>query len=264
VKHEKRAATARQLLSGLGSDSVDPLLAAVDSDDAVVRREALTAVGSILSRVWGTAGPMGGFAPGGGEYGGRAAPGMAAEMEGMGMGGYGGGGGNLTSALVQEGDRYALSDQAKRLIAAATKATRDDDVGVRRAAVALLHHLAPVTAMTNQLDAVLPTIIAAMKDDDADVRGAAAWSITAVGPLAGGATDALTAATKDEQYEVRYAALSALKSMGPHARSATPAVIAAIKDPHPQVRAAAAEALGALQRPMPATQPGQAAHGVQH
>jgi beta-lactamase regulating signal transducer with metallopeptidase domain/HEAT repeat protein len=229
--------TARLQLAQLGPDSFDPLLDALESSDAAVRREALTAIAQIFATHLGIPGPG---VPGG--FGG-AAP--AGRVGGGFVGGFGAGGEGGIPVAVDA----AMPQVMTRLITAVTKATRDSDVGVRRAAIRVLQGVAPQAAMANKLDAVMPSVIAAMKDADAEVRGGAAWALTSVANQSAGfgGLDALIAAVKDEDETVRYAALNALKMIGPPAKAATPTVIAALKDRQPTVRAAAAEALGSLQ-----------------
>jgi beta-lactamase regulating signal transducer with metallopeptidase domain len=231
VGNPSLAETARGQLGQLGPDSFDPLLDALSSRDARVRTEALTAMAQILSSHLGM--PPG---AGRGGYGGGGGGGFAGGMEGR-----------VSTVAGVIGNE--IPDVTKRMTAAVIKATRDADVGVRRAAVRVLGQLAPQAAMAGQLETVMPSVLAAMKDADAEVRSGAAWVVTTIGPAATGAIDALTAAAKDEDTTVRYSAMHALKTMGPSAKAATPAVIAALKDPQPTVRAAAAEALGSIQSP---------------
>jgi beta-lactamase regulating signal transducer with metallopeptidase domain/HEAT repeat protein len=238
------ATIARERLAQLGPDSFSPLLDALDSTEASVRREALTAITQILASHLGV-GPMGGpGVPGG--YGGAPA-GFAPGMEGGG-GGFGG----LQGAAV------VPPDVMTRLASAVSKASRDKDVEVRRVAVNALGALAPHAAMAGQFDALMPSVLAALKDTDVDVRTGAARALIMVPGQAGGALDALIAAVKDENESVRQSALVALTNMGPAAKSATPAVLAAMKDSRPAVRATAAAALGAIQQP-PAQPPPAAA-----
>ena len=244
VKNERTAEFSRNLLAGLGPRSLDALLAAVESPDAQVRREALLAMAQILGNTYHV------------------------QLQGYGAvppGAYGGGGrqiiaGGFNSArppapgfeMMEGGAAFGagqMPEPVTRLIPAVTKAARDGDAGVRRAAVQVLAHVMLIAAPARQSDALMPTLLSAMTDADAEVRAMAIGAFQSAGDAAASATPALTKAVKDENDQVRLWALMALRAIGPAAREATPAVIAALKDPQPPIRAAAAEALGALQAP---------------
>jgi HEAT repeat protein len=260
VKNERTAEFSRNLLAGLGLSSMDALLAALDSPDVQVRKEALRTLTQIISSAY-TSRP---------EYGGI----MQAPMTGVGTapGGFGGAGGVVQpnaglggyrgpaemeggAAFVEGGmppiEGGVMPEPMVRLIAPVTKAARDDDAGVRREAMQLMSHLVVGAVPAGRTGELMPALQKAMNDADADVRAEAIQALQFAGPAAGSATAALTKAVADENDRVRSAALVALRAIGPAARDATPAVIAALKDPQPPIRALAADTLGALQAPPP-------------
>jgi hypothetical protein len=86
----------------------------------------------------------------------------------------------------------------------------------------------------------------ALTNPEQDVRAAAAWALSQVGPPAASAVPALVAALTDPNPRVRCLAAIALREMGPHATNAVPALAKALGDSEPSVRAPAAQALGAI------------------
>jgi len=86
----------------------------------------------------------------------------------------------------------------------------------------------------------------ALIDPEQDVRAAAAWALSQVGPPAASAVPALAAALTDPNPRVRCLAAIALREIGPHATNAVPALAKALGDSEPSVRAPAAQALGAI------------------
>jgi HEAT repeat protein len=84
-------------------------------------------------------------------------------------------------------------------------------------------------------------LIAALSDEDADVRLVAAQRLRGHGPEAAKRARALIVALKDEHAGVRREAAESLYWMGP---GSGPALIGALNDPNPRVRAGAALALG--------------------
>ena len=97
----------------------------------------------------------------------------------------------------------------------------------------------------------MPALIAALKDQNANVRGGAAEALGRIRPEAKEAVPALIVALKDQNENARSAAAEALGRIGPEAKEAAPALIAAaliaaLKDQYANVRSAAAEALGRI------------------
>lgn len=86
----------------------------------------------------------------------------------------------------------------------------------------------------------------ALTDPEQDVRAAAAWALSQVGPPAASAVPALVAALTDPNPRVRCLVAIALREIGPHAINAVPALANALGDSDPSVRAPAAQALGAI------------------
>jgi HEAT repeat protein len=98
--------------------------------------------------------------------------------------------------------------------------------------------LAAVRTLDRNADVDL--LIAALKDDDADVRLVAAWRLGGTPGPAEKRVSALIEALKDRHAGVRRAAAESLWSIGP---ASGPALIAALKDPNPRLRAGAIFAL---------------------
>jgi len=89
-------------------------------------------------------------------------------------------------------------------------------------------------------------LIAGLSDSDAEVRIAAAWALTQVGPAGGSAVSALGKSLGDSNAHVRCLSALALHAIGPKAVGAVPALIAALSDAAPYVRATSADAIGAI------------------
>lgn len=85
-----------------------------------------------------------------------------------------------------------------------------------------------------------------LKDDDPEVRRAAARALGEKGPGARAAVPALAAALKDKDLFVRRFSAQALGEIGPEAKSAIPALAGALNDGRKEVVAAAAGALGKM------------------
>ena len=64
----------------------------------------------------------------------------------------------------------------------------------------------------------VPALIEALKDKDGEVRVAALYALSSIGPAARAAVPALIEALKDKDRKVHAAAFNALDSMGPAAR----------------------------------------------
>jgi hypothetical protein len=93
-------------------------------------------------------------------------------------------------------------------------------------------------------------VAAALTDPDAQVRGAAAWSLSQIGAAAAASDPAavsdLGKALADPSPRVRSLAAGALQSMGPRSAPAVPQLVQSLNDPADYVRTKAADALGAI------------------
>lgn len=86
----------------------------------------------------------------------------------------------------------------------------------------------------------------ALADPDANVRSAAAWSLSQIGVAGAPAIPALEKALGDENPRVRSLSAVALRSMGPKAVDAVAALVQALSDPEAYVRAPVADAVGSM------------------
>ena len=89
-------------------------------------------------------------------------------------------------------------------------------------------------------------VVEALSAPDPEVRSAAAWALTQVGPKGSSAVPGLVRALSDSDVRVRLLAAVALKGMGAAAARSVPDLVGALKDRSDNVRAKAAEALGAM------------------
>jgi hypothetical protein len=89
-------------------------------------------------------------------------------------------------------------------------------------------------------------VVAALNDPDLEVRSAAAWALSQVGPKGPSAVPTLARALTDSNVQVRLLAAIALKGMGRAAAKSLPALIEALQDRSDYVRARAADAIGAM------------------
>jgi hypothetical protein len=89
-------------------------------------------------------------------------------------------------------------------------------------------------------------LVSDLRDSNVEVRSAAAWALSQIGPKADAAAPALGQALSDSHLRTRVLAALALKAMGPKAAPAIPELIRALNDPANYVRASAADALGAM------------------
>ncbi len=85
-----------------------------------------------------------------------------------------------------------------------------------------------------------------LTESNVEVRSAAAWALSQIGPAGVAAVPALTTALTDPNPHVRCLAAIALREMGSRAVLAIPALVSALGDAEPSVRAPAAQALGAI------------------
>lgn len=87
----------------------------------------------------------------------------------------------------------------------------------------------------------VPVLIEGLKDEDKDVRTAAAAALISIGPEARFAVGTLVRALKDEDYFVRWNSAVALGEIGD--KEAVPALMEALADENIDVRKAATDAL---------------------
>jgi HEAT repeat protein len=143
-------------------------------------------------------------------------------------------------ADTREAVRIALGpigEQTKTAIPTLVKALKDDDAPARAGAAAALYWIA------TQAGTAIPALGEALQDRDIRVRRLSALALARLGPDAQSAVPALVEAVKDKESRVRSAAVNALASIGPSAKAATPALIEVLKDRDKSARARAAEAL---------------------
>ncbi|HXJ93362.1 MAG TPA: DUF2961 domain-containing protein [Terriglobia bacterium] len=89
-------------------------------------------------------------------------------------------------------------------------------------------------------------VAAQLSSGDGEVRAAAAWALSQIGPGASGSVANLGAALSDSSPRVRALAAVALREMRAKAEPAVPQLTVSVNDPVDYVRAAAADALGAI------------------
>jgi hypothetical protein len=111
--------------------------------------------------------------------------------------------------------------------------------GARRAAI-----LRSIGAFREDAAAAGPEVARMLHDPDTEVRAAAAWALSQMGPAGAVGVPGLVNCLADPQPLVRSLSAVALRSIGPKAVSAVPALTRALSDVEPAVRAPAADALG--------------------
>lgn len=99
------------------------------------------------------------------------------------------------------------------------------------------------TALGDLGDAVLPELLAALKEPSVDRRRVAAAALGGMGPKAEGAVKGLTAALRDSEWTVRSLAAQALGNIGKGAKASLPRLHEATQDKEPLVRIQAALAV---------------------
>jgi HEAT repeat protein len=139
----------------------------------------------------------------------------------------------LKDEYVREAVEEALGKIGVPAVPALIEALKDDDEDVRRAAAGALGEIGDPQAV--------PALIEALKDDDEYVRRAAVGALGKIGDLQ--AVPALLEALKDRDEYVRWAAVGALGEIGMLAVSA---VLEALKAEVWRVRLAVARALGEI------------------
>jgi HEAT repeat protein len=95
----------------------------------------------------------------------------------------------------------------------------------------------------------VPEIIEQLKNQDAQVRAAAAWALSQIAPAGAAAIPALATSLSDPDPIVRSTSAIALRDMGDRAVTALPALVVALNDNEPYVRAPAADAIGKIGPP---------------
>ena len=98
--------------------------------------------------------------------------------------------------------------------------------------------------MTDAAKDIVPPLVHALKDKEAEVRAAAAGALGDFGPDAKEAIKPLISLAKDDDAKVRAAVIGALGRFGDDAKDAVGTVITGLKDEDADVRIAAAHALG--------------------
>jgi HEAT repeat protein len=166
---------------------------------------------------------------------------------------------------IQRAAAAALGDVGA--VSVLAQALKDPDKDVRRNAVRPLRRV--VTRGGSSGDpaatkAVVAALADALKDPDAGVRRAAASSLGALGPVAVDAIPSLAATTMDSDLSVRNATIEALGRMGSPA--AVPVLVRALKDP--QTASLAVRALGKMgptaRGAIPALREFQSQNGTSH
>ena len=104
------------------------------------------------------------------------------------------------------------------------------------------HAVVALGRIASQAEEAMPSLLAALRHADPDVRRAAARSLGQAGPPA---IALLKQALADPEQEFRRCAVEALGWMGP---AAVPTLIEALKDESPAARRAAARALGRIRK----------------
>ncbi|MEK7232287.1 MAG: HEAT repeat domain-containing protein [Elusimicrobiota bacterium] len=94
--------------------------------------------------------------------------------------------------------------------------------------------------------AVVPSLVEALKNDNAGVRFWAIYSLEKMGPIAREAIPALAEAIKDSDSSVRFQAVGALVKVGPNSPETVPALVVALSDNYIANRKAAVGALAEL------------------
>lgn len=89
-------------------------------------------------------------------------------------------------------------------------------------------------------------IAKALGDSNVQVRSAAAWAFSQIGPKGAAAAPSLAKALSDSDPGVRYLTAIALKEMGPSATPGIPELIRALDDASEYVRSRSADALGSM------------------
>lgn len=148
----------------------------------------------------------------------------------------------LSNETVNKRNRKELPAIAAA-VPALTRALRDQDTGVRKAAARTLESLGVHAAEA------VPALKDSLQDGSADVRAAAATALGQVGFAAQIAAEALIRASDDPVERVRVAVIVAIARLGhlvPSLQSFVPVLLTRLEDISAEVRSAAASAFGQL------------------
>src|SRR5215813_36183 len=143
-----------------------------------------------------------------------------------------------TDPAVQRAAAAALGDVGA--VSVLAEALKDPNKDVRRNAVRPLRRVVIRDRSSTATRAVVTALADALKDPDGGIRRAAASALGAIGPEAVDAIPALAATTMDPDPSVRNATIDALGRIGSPA--AVPVLVQALKDP--QTGSLAVRALG--------------------
>jgi HEAT repeat protein len=152
--------------------------------------------------------------------------------------------------------RHELYREIRQLgtdaLPALERGLRDGDVRIRRNVAIVLNTLAGgwMEELRPKLNirSSLSALIAALDDNDANVRGWVAQAIGGIGPDAADAVPALIQLLKNKDIGSRNSACIALRGIGPGAKEALPALQNALSDASPQVRGLAQQAIEGIQK----------------
>ncbi len=137
-------------------------------------------------------------------------------------------------------------------VLALSRALRDEDVHLRKNAALALNVLAggwyDLAWPKLDIKPALPTLVAALEDNDAQVRGWSAQAIGDIGPDAATAVPDLVRLLSDDDEGARNSACIALRFIGPAAKQALPDLKKALSDPSKDVRRFAALAIENVER----------------
>ena len=170
-----------------------------------------------------------------------------------------------TDPAIQRAAAAALGDVGA--VSVLAQALKDPDKDVRRNAVRPLRRVVIRGRSSGdpaEMKAVVTALADALKDPDREVRRAAANSLGALGPAAVDAIPSLAATTTDVDPSVRNATIESLGRMGSPA--AVPVLVQALKDP--QTASLAVRALGNMgptaRGAIPALREFQSQNGTSH
>lgn len=151
---------------------------------------------------------------------------------------------------VRERIRRCLRPLRDEAVLALTRALGDDDASMRLNAARMLWQLGSPHGIDDldpiDITAARGALVTALRDDNRDVRAAAANALGAMQRDAVPALPALIDALQDEWEGARGEACHALRSIGRHAASAAQALETLSRDPVVHVRQCAAVALAAV------------------